>query len=294
MASWMDMIDMSAVPRRLAFPLPVQALGHIVVDSECYSGVHAGKLEFCFRLRSDDEEAHDRIGERAYSAHFPHLLVKRPSLPHRYEFTRRREAVFLIYPENRMETFESFGICFDDPVLEFRYDEHCRSLFAELLNLFKITHLPGVADELDAKAWLLIQHVYAMGSAFAADPDPVAEDIRRIASYLSTHYAGKIDLARLVGRYGFSLRSFYRHWAKVFDRSPNDMIMELKMKEALRLLENRALPVCRIAGMLRFADSAYFIHCFRKRFKTAPQQYRRMLENGGAPSALHPDSSDPA
>ena len=150
-----------------------------------------------------------------------HASLGKSRLLHEYEFSRQREAIFIIYPDSLLPVFESFGVSFTTPALEFRYDEHGKALFTDLINLFKITHLPGIADEVDAKAWLVIQHVYALASQDIDNPDTALGAVRQIGGYISTHYAKPIDMTT-GPQYGFSLRSF-NGFGRSIHQSPKEL-----------------------------------------------------------------------
>ena len=82
---------------------------------------------------------------------------------------------------------------------------------------------------------------------------------------------------RLIAEHGLSRRSFFRYWKKFYNKTPAQLVLDLKMKEARRMLGQCMLSIADIAMELGFIDSAYFICTFRRYYGITPLQFRRKL-----------------
>ena len=105
--------------------------------------------------------------------------------------------------------------------------------------------------------------------------------IRQAASWLTGHYLEEIDLDMFFKKSGFSRRSFYRHWEKIFHESPKTFLRKLRLQEAERLLGYHSYSIADIALRLRFKDVSHFIRIFRERTGMTPLQYRRRIFSAG-------------
>ena len=99
--------------------------------------------------------------------------------------------------------------------------------------------------------------------------------MQRIASFLRTHYAEKIDLSALAARHGLSRRTFFRYWQNLFPGdTPHQYLLSLRLQEGRRLLRSE-LPISEIARELGFSDASGFTEQFRRRYGETPTRYRR-------------------
>jgi len=99
--------------------------------------------------------------------------------------------------------------------------------------------------------------------------------IYEIAAFIDFHYMEEIDLVSIFSEYGFSKRSFLRHWGRVFNMPPHQYIINLKINEAIRAMhENVFAPVKEIANVAGFKDQLYFSRVFKKQTGLSPEKYR--------------------
>ena len=103
--------------------------------------------------------------------------------------------------------------------------------------------------------------------------------IRKIASMIRMDAENQPDITRIAAENGFSERSFYRQWKKVFPRSPAQYVMEQKMKRAAWLLTRSHLRIGEIAAMLHFCDDNNFSSAFKKYHGMTPREYRKKVSS---------------
>jgi AraC-like DNA-binding protein len=70
----------------------------------------------------------------------------------------------------------------------------------------------------------------------------------------------------------------YRKLKAVTGWSVNSLIREIRIREALKLLQHSEKNISEIAYQLGFSDPLYFSKYFKKEVGVAPQHYRKEYE----------------
>ena len=108
-----------------------------------------------------------------------------------------------------------------------------------------------------------------------------------VLSYVDRHYREPITVARLVRLAHMSQSTLMRTFQRVFQRSPIDYLIRLRVQKAGELLADRELRITDIALACGFNDSNYFARQFRRVMGRSPRQHRWSL-------LLQPDGPVPA
>ncbi len=74
-------------------------------------------------------------------------------------------------------------------------------------------------------------------------------------------------------RVGISRPQLYRRIHALYGKSPNQLINELRLKEATRLLNKKFGNVSEIAFQVGYNNPSYFAKCFKNRFGILPSRY---------------------
>jgi len=83
----------------------------------------------------------------------------------------------------------------------------------------------------------------------------------------------EVNLTAIGREVGLSRAQLYRKITTLTDRSPGDFIKELKLKKALKLLQQRYGNIAEIAFESGFNSPSYFAKVFQKRFGMLPSQF---------------------
>jgi len=67
----------------------------------------------------------------------------------------------------------------------------------------------------------------------------------------------------------------YRKVKKETGNSTAVFIRNVKLQRGKELLQNEDLSIKEISGKAGFADSNYFIQCFKRKFKKTPNKFRK-------------------
>jgi AraC-like DNA-binding protein len=133
--------------------------------------------------------------------------------------------------------------------------------------------VPGVADELDLVARLMLTLSWrGAGEDIAEGPD---RRLYAAEAWMRSHLGEPFDLREVIRRFGFSEPTFRRLWRRHFRQSPWQYVLDLRLREARRLLRTEpGLHVGEIAFRCGFADRRHFATLFRGRFGRPPRAVR--------------------
>ena len=269
-------IIMTNVPRRIRFPFPVHSLGYIQ-DSVLQKARnrYRDKLEFCIRLRSDEETSQDAFDGVEQGLPFPHAVIKAPDVEHSYEIRKPRDAFYFIYRGSVIPLLEKSGIAPEPFLWSITLTSPIRNLITELRALFPHSQDPEAAEQIDLLCFALLEQIIRFRNKRNAEENFYEKKIRSAASWIQLHYREPFRLETVVRKHGLSKRTFFRYWNLYFKETPLQWVLALKLNEAKRLLCDTDRSVFRIAEDLNIRDPAYLVRLFRKRFGITPHQSRK-------------------
>jgi DNA-binding response OmpR family regulator/anti-sigma regulatory factor (Ser/Thr protein kinase) len=95
------------------------------------------------------------------------------------------------------------------------------------------------------------------------------EVIKSIKSNLDNEYFSVEDLGREVG---FSRSQLHRKLKAIINKSANQLIIEIRLNEARRMLEHRVGTVSEVAFSVGYSSLPYFTRSFKKQFGVLPSK----------------------
>jgi AraC family transcriptional regulator len=125
--------------------------------------------------------------------------------------------------------------------------------------------------------------LYAIAhAALTADQPLVQEPIsprdrRRVQSavrHIETHFDEQCTLQSLADMVGLSRFHFVRMFGAVVGQSPNQYLINTRMRTAADRLLTTNTPIAQIAFDVGFNDISHFYSCFRDAFGCTPRQWR--------------------
>ena len=264
--------DLSHCQRFHDFPLNIHTAARRYSNSFRHKENKLLLIYLCFVLSEEEDEVLELDGVKRYDSNPPFMRVTYPGTIANHLHSSVRNELFFTYDGSYLETFRKFG--FGD--CNFRMTDGFKELLDKVEKLLPIYHSPGVADRLDRLAVML--GLEAMLSALEPSEDPVrngSERIKQVEKYFQFHYTEKFDLKELLGKFGMSLRTFYREWKTAFPISPAQYLLNLRMQKACRLLREPDLRIYEIADACGYCNELYFCRVFVKANGMTPLAYRR-------------------
>lgn len=121
----------------------------------------------------------------------------------------------------------------------------------------------------------------------AAPTEGMTTPIRRAIAYMEKNYAAKISLGDMARLVAFSPEYFSRSFSKETGITFVTYLNNLRMKQAVTLLENTTMKVYEIAEAVGFSSLSYFSTAFKKKFGQNPYEYQVSYQktHGLAPKA---------
>ncbi|MEL6837504.1 MAG: ATP-binding protein [Bacteroidota bacterium] len=123
------------------------------------------------------------------------------------------------------------------------------------------------------KLW---EHFNAMGVLVVRDVDMHSvEDqflekvLKAIRANLDNEFLSVGDLAKEVG---FSKSQLHRKLKAICNKSPNQLIIEFRLNEAKRMLEDKAGTVSEVAYSVGYSNMSYFTKSFKEQFGVLPSK----------------------
>ncbi|MDO5554045.1 MAG: DNA-binding transcriptional regulator [Planctomycetia bacterium] len=103
--------------------------------------------------------------------------------------------------------------------------------------------------------------------------------ISRAMQFIRDYACDEIDVIDVAEHVKLARRTLERRFAKVYNCTPNQMIIQVRLKRACDLLRNSRMLVNIIAERVGFQSSSYFTILFHKQFGLLPKDYRKQARS---------------
>ncbi|MFT6937156.1 MAG: AraC-like DNA-binding protein [Saprospiraceae bacterium] len=92
--------------------------------------------------------------------------------------------------------------------------------------------------------------------------------------YIESNFDKKTEIESIARIANISTFHFFRTFKQVFQVSPHQYILNLRLKKATQLLKKRQDTITEIAYQVGFSDIHAFSKAFKKTYRIAPSQFR--------------------
>ncbi len=118
-------------------------------------------------------------------------------------------------------------------------------------------------------------------------------EMQDVISYILCHYPKKILVEELAQKVFLSVSQFNRRFSQMFQMTPCNFILKVRLDATMRLLSESDLPMTTIALRCGFYDSSAFASQFRKRIGCSPLEFRKKYTNIRSSETLSTPLSSP-
>lgn len=185
--------------------------------------------------------------------------------------------LFLIYDSSLFRPFQKHRLLDSSrPIWPIRNLPAVETQIAEFALLTRSAHPEDVVDRVDRVAERLILETH-LALPGVADGDE-SRIIHGLLDELRRDLRREVDLDELASQHGISQATLRRRWAQFVRTPPARYRLELRLREACRLLTETARPIHEIAHSVGFDDELYFSRRFRQEMRFSPRAYRRMYQ----------------
>ncbi len=106
-------------------------------------------------------------------------------------------------------------------------------------------------------------------------PAPAYMEFSEVITYIHKNYAKSIDVDQLAHMAALSMSQFERRFKSIFQETPMQFILKVRVNEACKSLIQTRKSVSWIAESTGFCDQSYFSKQFIKRMGVTPSEFRR-------------------
>ncbi len=103
---------------------------------------------------------------------------------------------------------------------------------------------------------------------------PAASLLAAAAEYIKRSYMLDLTIEDIASHIGVDRTQLYRYFMKGFGKSPKQYLIDIRMKEAQKLLKNTNLKVKQIAYSVGYQDEYLFSKMFKRIYLLSPKNYR--------------------
>ena len=117
-------------------------------------------------------------------------------------------------------------------------------------------------------------------------PPVSQQQLQPALNYLEIHYSQKMteeDLAKLCS---LTVSQFSRQFKQAFDITFQEYLVNYRLTESARLLQNPAASISDIAYSVGFNDPSYYARAFKKHLGVTPSRFRQLLKENNQPDAV--------
>lgn len=264
--------DLDALPRRIGMYPQIRRAG-------CYESKalmpsrRMTNLQICFRICGNCDRHREIIDGTAYEAGFPHLLIKRPGEVHETAGGKvRLSSFYFVYPAGSPVE----GLLPPElKMAEIPFEGNLPGIFNSVNAVLEHADAPGSSDRLDELCFRFLFELVLMWKENTRPRINPESRIGRAVFWLRSHYTQNIDWENLAARFGFSLRSFQRHWRYSMKEPPGHSLCRFRMEEARRQLSESTVSVGELSLRLGYGSPEAFTKAFRHFSGETPLGYRK-------------------
>lgn len=273
-------LSLGNVPRENPFWLPVKYIGYIPDNYTYNNKVYHPTVNFSFVLSGPAEKTVNIIGGVRRMNKIPCFGITAPGVLYETFTPLPTETLYFSYDAKYTDEFKRYGFDLHGGGYPIEISKEISFLISDLFKFCSKIHNPGSMDRVDRICERMISEASLFRVLENRELDEKEKIIRDIASFLEIHCADACDWEALSKKYGFSRRTFFREWNKVFDLPPAQYVSRLKINEAQRLLIETEMKVSEISEALNFEDQLYFSRKFKKNVGLSPRQFRERKKTG--------------
>ncbi len=131
-----------------------------------------------------------------------------------------------------------------------------------------------VADLMRVFCRYFMEH-YSSALSTENDSRISGEQVRAVEQYIRENISEPILIEELAAEVNLSKFYFLKEFKKAVGRTPYKFLMDIRMEEAARRLENSDQDLASIAYGLGFTDQSHFTRAFKQHYDISPGKYRK-------------------
>ena len=98
--------------------------------------------------------------------------------------------------------------------------------------------------------------------------------VKQAMLFIMTNYSEKIKIDALAAQIGITRNSLTKNFQKEMGVSPQECLINIRMRRAAELLATTSLPVNEVAAKVGYSDALAFSKKFKEKYLLSPKSYR--------------------
>lgn len=272
--NWLS-YEIGKIPRTGDFPFQVQML--FFCQNWKFTKM-AGQMpedffEINIRLNPEYEICHDIINGTEIHEPFPNAVWKLPGSRSILFGNQPRDTIAFGYHAKKLEEFKHLGI-YPQACKPFVMTEKINQLVTDFKKLCHLLYSPGVIDQIDWICFQLCREIFYANTE-KREVQTENERLKNLSVWFQLHLNEKINMDEIAHSNGYSRATFFRKWKKMFQQSPAQYILNLKLETAAKLLAGTNLPIDKIISEIHYSGPTAFYKRFVHEYGMTPDQYRK-------------------
>lgn len=209
-----------------------------------------------------------------------HMVLFRPKEEQHYEYygEDKPEVYWVHFTGSDVRNIlRHFDIPTDEHVFFSGTPSAYATLFKQMIEEFQTCRV-GYEEMLEMclrQLFMLIQRTRLEKPAIVTTQ--VQEEMNLARQYFHEHYNEPINIDEFAQSRHVSISLFMRNFKKVFNVSPKQYILNIRMNNAQSLLETTDYTVTEIAAIVGYDNPLYFSRLYHKQKGQSPSDYRKLL-----------------
>ena len=209
-----------------------------------------------------------------------HMVLFRPKEEQHYEYygEDKPEVYWVHFTGSDVRNIlRHFDIPTDEHVFFSGMPSAYATLFKQMIEEFQTCRV-GYEEMLEMclrQLFMLIQRTRLEKPAIVTTQ--VQEEMNLARQYFHEHYNEPINIDEFAQSRHVSISLFMRNFKKVFNVSPKQYILNIRMNNAQSLLETTDYTVTEIAAIVGYDNPLYFSRLYHKQKGQSPSDYRKLL-----------------
>ena len=162
----------------------------------------------------------------------------------------------------------------ESPCLHYDRDDRVRLCHEKM---FEAYNLPENRDLMMNS--ILYEYLYLLASKFPRKSIPPKEKkisyVEEALRYIEANYAHSVNIQVIADHLNIERTYLYRLFKDITGVSPQEYLLDYRIRRACSLLKETDLPVSDIARSVGYGDALYFSRLFKQKKGSPPSEYRK-------------------
>ena len=226
-------------------------------------------------------KAHFFFGREEQIVSAGHMILYLPNQEQHYEYyAKDKPEVYWVHftGSNVRNILKRFEIPMDGNVFYSGAPSAYQTLFKEMIHELQNCRV-GYEELLE----MYLRQLFLLIQRTRQEQKPtvntfVQEEMEHAMRYFQEHYNKTIVIEDYAQSRGMSVSWFLRNFKQTTNTSPIQYILNLRINNAVSLLENTDYNVTEIGAIVGYDNPLYFSRIFKKQKGVSPKDYRKLLQ----------------